>query len=73
MKKTVLAFSRVSPEMAERLARDFDVIVPDPKLGDLNTHFNEALPKCHGMIGAGKQLGREQLAAATQLEVVSSI
>lgn len=73
MKKTVLAFSRVSPEMAERLARDFDVIVPDPKLGDLNTQFNEALPRCHGMIGAGKQLGREQLAAATQLEVVSSI
>lgn len=73
MKKTVLAFSRVSPEMAERLARDFDVIVPDPKLGDLNAQFNEALPKCHGMIGAGKQLGREQLAAATQLEVVSSI
>ena len=73
MKKTVLAFSRVSPEMAERLARDFNVIVPDPKLGDLNAQFNEALPKCHGMIGAGKQLGREQLAAATQLEVVSSI
>jgi gluconate 2-dehydrogenase len=59
--------------MAERLERDFNVIVPDPKLGDLNAQFNEALPKCHGMIGAGKQLGREQLAAATQLEVVSSI
>jgi gluconate 2-dehydrogenase len=73
MKKTVLAFSRVSPEMAERLARDFNVIVPDPKLGDLNAQFNDALPQCHGMIGAGKQLGREQLAAATQLEVVSSI
>ena len=73
MKKTVLAFSRVSPEMAERLEQDFNVIVPDPKLGDMNAQFNEALPKCHGMIGAGKQLGREQLAAATQLEVVSSI
>ncbi|MCI8209629.1 D-glycerate dehydrogenase [Pseudomonas sp. S25] len=73
MKKTVLAFSRVSPEMAERLEQDFNVIVPDPKLGDLNAQFNDALPKCHGMIGAGRQLGREQLAAATQLEVVSSI
>lgn len=73
MKKTVLAFSRVSPEMAERLEQDFNVIVPDPKLGDMNAQFNEALPKCHGMIGAGRQLGREQLAAATQLEVVSSI
>jgi gluconate 2-dehydrogenase len=73
MKKTVLAFSRVSPEMAERLEQDFNVIVPDPKLGDMNAQFNEALPKCHGMIGAGRALGREQLAAATQLEVVSSI
>lgn len=31
MKKTVLAFSRVTPEMVERLQQDFDVIVPNPK------------------------------------------
>lgn len=73
MKKTVLAFSRVSPEMARKLAQDFEVIVPDPKRGDMNAQFNDALPKCHGMIGAGRALGREQLAAAHQLEVVSSI
>ncbi len=73
MKKTVLAFSRVSPEMAERLSQDFNVIVPDPKLGDLNVQFNEALPETHGMIGAGRKLGREQLEGATKLEVVSSI
>lgn len=73
MKKTVLAFSRVSPEMAERLSQDFNVIIPDPKKGDLNTQFNEALPHSHGMIGAGRVLGREQLASATQLQVVSSI
>ena len=73
MKKTVLAFSRVSPEMAERLSQDFNVIVPDPKLGDLNAQFNKALPESHGMIGAGRKLGREQLEGATKLEVVSSI
>jgi gluconate 2-dehydrogenase len=73
MKKTVLAFSRVSPEMAERLQQDFNVIIPDPKKGDLNQQFDEALPHAHGMIGAGRKLGREQLASATQLEVVSSI
>lgn len=43
MKKTVLAFSRVSPEMAERLAQDFNVIVPNPKQGDINAQFEEAL------------------------------
>lgn len=73
MKKTVLALSRVSPEMAERLQQDFNVIIPDPKKGDLNAQFNEALPHSHGMIGAGRKLGREQLENAKQLEVVSSI
>lgn len=73
MKKTVLAFSRVSPEMAERLQQDFNVIIPDPKKGDLNEQFNEALPHSHGMIGAGRKLGREQLEGAKQLQVVSSI
>jgi len=73
MKKTVLAFSRVSPEMAERLSQDFNVIVPNPKQGDINAQFEEALPDSHGLIGAGRKLGREQLANAAKLEVVSSI
>ncbi|RXT77120.1 bifunctional glyoxylate/hydroxypyruvate reductase B [Pseudomonas syringae] len=73
MKKTVLAFSRVSPEMAERLAQDFNVIVPNPKQGDINAQFAEALPESHGLIGAGRKLGRKQLQNATKLEVVSSI
>ena len=73
MKKTVLAFSRVSPDMAERLSQDFNVIVPDPKLGDINAQFNQALPEVHGLIGSGRKLGREQLDGATRLEVVSSI
>jgi len=59
--------------MAERLQQDFNVIIPDPKKGDLNAQFNEALPHSHGMIGAGRKLGREQLENAKQLEVVSSI
>jgi gluconate 2-dehydrogenase len=59
--------------MAERLQQDFNVIIPDPKKGDLNEQFNEALPHSHGMIGAGRKLGREQLESAKQLEVVSSI
>ncbi|NNG65021.1 hypothetical protein HKD51_25945, partial [Pseudomonas fragi] len=72
-KKTVLAFSRVTPRMVERLQQDFNVIVPDPKLGDLNAQFDEALPHAHGLIGVGRKLGRKQLANARQLEVVSSV
>ncbi|MBT9574422.1 MAG: D-glycerate dehydrogenase [Pseudomonas umsongensis] len=73
MKKTVLAFSRVTPEMVERLQQDFDVIVPNPKKGDINAQFNEALPHAHGLIGVGRKLGRAQLENAARLEVVSSV
>ncbi|NWB46826.1 2-hydroxyacid dehydrogenase [Pseudomonas gingeri] len=73
MKKTVLAFSRVTPAMIEQLRQDFEVIVPDPKLGDLNAQFDEALPHAHGLIGVGRKLGRAQLENAARLEVVSSV
>ncbi|WP_017125690.1 2-hydroxyacid dehydrogenase, partial [Pseudomonas gingeri] len=73
MKKTVLAFSRVTPAMVERLRQDFDVVVPDPKLGDINAQFEEALPHAHGLIGVGRKLGRAQLENAGKLEVVSSV
>lgn len=73
MKKTVLAFSRITAPMAERLQQDFNVIVPNPKLGDISAQFNEALPEAHGLIGAGRKLGRAQLEHAHKLEVVASV
>ncbi|WP_191485614.1 2-hydroxyacid dehydrogenase [Pseudomonas sp. FEN] len=73
MKKTVLAFSRITPAMVEQLRQDFEVIVPDPKLGDLNAQFDAALPHAHGLIGVGRKLGRAQLENASRLEVVSSV
>lgn len=59
--------------MAERLQQDFNVILPNPKLGDINAQFNEALPEAHGLIGVGRKLGRAQLEGAAKLEVVSSV
>ena len=73
MKKTVLAFSRITAPMVERLQQDFNVIVPNPKLGDIAAQFNEALPEAHGLIGVGRKLGRAQLENAAKLEVVSSV
>ena len=73
MKKTVLAFSRITPPMIENLQQEFDVIVPNPKAGDINAQFNEALPHAHGLIGVGRKLGRAQLEGASKLEVVSSV
>ena len=71
--KTVLAFSRVTPAMVERLRQDFNVIVPDPSLGDINAQFEEALAHAHGLIGVGRKLGRNSLDSAKHLEVVSSV
>ena len=73
MKKTVLAFSRITPAMVERLQQDFNVIVPNPKLGDISAQFNEALPQAHGLIGVGRKLGQAQLENANKLEVVASV
>lgn len=73
MKKTVLAFSRITPEMVERLEQDFEVIVPNPKAGDIGAQFNEALPRAHGLIGAGRPLGEAQLKDAANLEVIASV
>ncbi|WP_426152087.1 2-hydroxyacid dehydrogenase [Pseudomonas sp. DC3000-4b1] len=73
MKKTVLAFSRITPEMVARLEQDFEVIVPNPKAGDISTQFNEALPRAHGLIGAGRPLGETQLKDAANLEVIASV
>lgn len=73
MKKTILAFSRVSPALFEPVKDAFEIILPDPRKGDVGAQFSEALPRAQGLIGTGRPLGETQLAAAGQLEVVSSI
>lgn len=73
MKKNVFVFSsRVLPEHLERLRANFNVTLLDPA-GDIDAQFAAAVPEAHGLIGVGRRLGREQLAAARQLEVVSTI
>lgn len=73
MKKNVFVFSgRVLPEQLERLQGTFNVTLLDPA-GDIDAQFAAAMPDVHGLIGVGRKLGRPQLAAARQLEVVSTI
>ncbi|SDR84738.1 gluconate 2-dehydrogenase [Halopseudomonas litoralis] len=70
MKKNVVVFNRLAPDLVERLAKHFNVVqlASAAELPDAL-----AAGPVHGLIGAGWQLGRTQLAAATDLEVVSSI
>ena len=73
VKKKVVIFSQIFPEFEEKLRKDFDVIKINPKLGDVNQQIREAVTNAHGMIGAGRLLGKEQLETAQHLEIVSSV
>ncbi|MEZ1351149.1 bifunctional glyoxylate/hydroxypyruvate reductase B, partial [Pseudomonas aeruginosa] len=54
MKKNVFVFSRLAPEHLERLQRQFNVRVLEPKQGDIDAQYAAALPDTHGMIGVGR-------------------
>lgn len=72
MKKTILAFSRVSPVMLEPCKDKYDIIVI-PETGDTEAQFEAALPRAHGLIGGNRRLGEAELARAKNLEIISSI
>lgn len=72
MQKNVFVFGRLTEAYLERLRRQFQVTVLDPK-GDIDAQYAEALPHAHGMIGVGRPLGPRQLAQAVKLEVISSV
>ncbi|AKV09494.1 bifunctional glyoxylate/hydroxypyruvate reductase B [Pseudomonas fluorescens NCIMB 11764] len=73
MKKTILAFSRVSPSMLEPYIDKYDIVIMSPKLGDMDVQFEAALPNAHGLIGGNRRLGEVELASAKNLEIISSI
>lgn len=72
MKKTILAFSRVSPVMLEPCKDKYDIIVI-PETGDIEAQFEAALPRAHGLIGGNRRLGEAKLARAKHLEIIASI
>lgn len=73
MKKTVLAFSKLSPVLIEKLQQEFHLIQVNPKLGNPEQQLIELLPHADGMIGAGRQLDAALLQHAGKLKVISSV
>lgn len=73
MKKTVVSFSGLSQHLKDKLIQQFNLLMIDPKAGDLQQQFAQLLPQADGMIGAGRQLNQQQLKHAKQLKVISSI
>lgn len=73
MKKTVLAFSGLSDHLKHQLNDKFNLLMINPKEGDLSQQFATLLPQADGMIGAGRLLNQDVLQHAKRLKVVSSI
>ena len=73
MKKTILAFSRVSPSLLEAYKDQYNIIILSPENGDMDAQFKAALPEAHGLIGGNLRLGEADLASAKNLEIISSI
>lgn len=73
MKKTVLAFSKLSAPLVQKLEQAFHLIQIDPKQGNPEQQLIELLPQADGLIGAGRQLDGHLLKYATKLKVISSV
>lgn len=73
MKKTILAFSRVSPKLLKPYKEKYNIIVMRPELGDMDAQFEDAITSAHGLIGGNRRLGEAELASAKNLEIISSI
>ncbi|MHA3892333.1 2-hydroxyacid dehydrogenase [Acinetobacter sp. GXMZU3951] len=73
MNKKVVVFSQIDPEILARLQAQFQVVVIDPKQGDVNQQIQQQVQDADGMIGAGRLLNESNLAAAQQLKIISSV
>lgn len=72
-KKTVVLFSRILPEFEQKLEQQFNVIKINPKLGQIQQQIRDAVRFAHGMIGAGRYLGKTELETAQHLEIISTV
>lgn len=73
MNKKVVVFSQIDPEILARLQAQYDVVVIDPKQGDVNQQIQQHIQDADGMIGAGRLLNESNLATAQQLKIISSV
>ncbi|MDQ8951371.1 D-glycerate dehydrogenase [Acinetobacter rudis] len=73
MKQKVVVFSQIDAEILQRLQQDYDVVVINPKLGDVQAQIQEAVVDADGMIGAGRVLNASHLQSAKHLKVISSV
>lgn len=71
--KKVVVFSQIDREVLAKLQQNYQVVVLNPKLGDINEQIRTEVVDADAMIGAGRLLNESNLAPAQKLKIISTI
>ncbi|QIO08517.1 2-hydroxyacid dehydrogenase [Acinetobacter lanii] len=73
MRQKVVVFSQIDSNILEKLKAQYEVVVIDPKAGEVNQQILEHVVDADGMIGAGRLLNQSNLSSAKELKIISSV
>lgn len=68
-----MVFSQIDSEIQARLEKQYQVVVLNPKNGDINQQIRHEVVDTDAMIGAGRLLNESNLAPATKLKIISTV
>lgn len=71
--KKVVVFSQIDREVLAKLQQNYQVVVLNPKLGDINEQIRNEVVDADAMIGAGRLLNESNLAPAQKLKIISTV
>ena len=71
--KKVVVFSQIDQDVLTQLQQDYQVVVLNPKLGDINEQIRTEIVDADAMIGAGRLLNPSNLAPAQKLKMISTV
>lgn len=73
MNKKVVVFSQIDSEVQAKLAEKYQLVVLNPKQGDINAQIRQVVVDADAMIGAGRLLNESNIATAEKLKIISSV
>ena len=71
--KKVVVFSQIDQDVLARLQQNYQVVVLNPKLGEINEQIRTEVVDADAMIGAGRLLNESNLAPAQKLKIISTV
>ena len=71
--KKVVVFSQIDQDVLAQLKQNYQVVVLNPKLGEINEQIRTEVVDADAMIGAGRLLNASNLAPAQKLKIISTV